>query len=124
MSAPNDWWKEYQRQQKEREQYAQRLVVYLLPMLRFLGLELIEIPYDGMGDDGEVQAPQLTPPLTESLPEGLLTLIESVCENMLPGGWEINEGSFGTLIIDVKAGTCHLDHNWREEEIDEDDEME
>ena len=28
MSAPNDWWKEYQRQQKEREQYGERLVAY------------------------------------------------------------------------------------------------
>jgi hypothetical protein len=41
---------------------------------------------------------------------------------MLPGGWEINSGSFGTIEIDVRAGTVEVDMEWREEDEDEYDE--
>jgi hypothetical protein len=123
MTAPGDWYQEYLRQQHEREKYAARLVTYLSPMLRFLGVEEVKITFDGYGDDGQVQDPVFTPAPAGGLPEGLGRMIEEICENLLPGGWEVNSGSFGTILILAGAGIYSVNHTWRdEEEEDYDDE--
>jgi hypothetical protein len=32
---------------------------------------------------------------------------------LLPGGWEINEGSFGTVLVDAASGDIAIEHNER-----------
>jgi len=33
--------------------------------------------------------------------------------DLLPGGWEINDGSFGTIVIDTASGEISVEHNER-----------
>jgi hypothetical protein len=124
-SSGDDWYQKYQQQQEADHKHSQRLVEYVLPALRFLGVLRVEIKYDGYGDEGELTETVFAPMPATGLPEGLHRVIEHACELALPGGWEINEGSFGMWEIDVKKGEAHLEHEWREEEeddIEEDDE--
>jgi hypothetical protein len=125
MSAPDDWYQTYLRQQAERQQHGARVIQYLIPALRFLGVREVVVSYDGAGDEGQIQPPDFTPESPIGYPEGLADLIEEVTGCLLPGGWEINEGSSGHLIIDVSSGTHTLEHEWNEsDEDDMDDELE
>jgi hypothetical protein len=123
MASEKDWLDDYLRREREKEEKARRVVDYLVPALRFLGVQKVTVEFDGYGDSGEVRDPTFTPTPAAAVPEGLGALIVETCSRMLPGGWEINEGSFGTFTIDVAAGTHHLEQHHREEnEVDEDDE--
>jgi hypothetical protein len=96
--------------------------------------------YDGSGDDGESQysidGPEgnlvptdyyhgdgLGEALHEALENSSITLETCVqlCEtvvsmiwSVLPGGWEIETGSYGTVSIDVEADQITVDHVWRD----------
>jgi hypothetical protein len=116
MSAPEDWLEKYRRRQEESRRRAEAVVRYALPVLRFLGVEHVEVPYDGAGDSGTVKDPTFAPPPLAGVPEGLGALVIEAVEGLLPSGWEINAGSFGSFHIDVPTGVHHLDHNFRDEE--------
>jgi hypothetical protein len=116
MAKADDWYREYQRRQREREQNAKRVVDYVVPVLRFLGVERVTVDFDGAGDSGEVRPAVFAPAPGGAVPEGLGELILEACYGLLPGGWEINAGSFGTLTIDAAAGTHDLEQTFREEE--------
>jgi hypothetical protein len=119
MADTEDWWAEYQRKEAERLQRSEQMVQYVMGALRFLGVKRVRVPFDGFGDDGEVQDPVYEPEPAGGLPEGLDYLIRDCCCNQLPGGWEINAGSVGAIEIDVENGTSQVNIEWREEE-DED----
>jgi hypothetical protein len=121
MSSPEDWFEKYRRREEENRRKAEALVRYALPVLRLLGVEHVEVQYDGAGDSGTVKDPTFAPPPLAGVPEGLGALVIEAVEGLLPGGWEINAGSFGSFHIDVPAGTHHLDHNFRDEEEFEED---
>ena len=38
-------------------------------------------------------------------------------DHIPPGGWEINEGSFGEITLDFETGKIHHEHNERVEEV-------
>jgi hypothetical protein len=121
----DDWYQNYLREQAEREKHVGRVIRYLLPALRFLGVREVIVGYDGAGDDGQIQRPDFTPESPIGYPEGLADLIEEATGYLLPGGWEINEGSSGHLLIDVASGTHSLEHEWNESDEEEmDDEWE
>jgi len=48
----------------------------------------------------------------------LLQKVEDCAYDFLPGGWEINEGSFGDLKIDTEKAKATLEHNYRIEETE------
>jgi hypothetical protein len=123
MSAPEDWYARYLREQEERRRQAEARIRYALPVLRFLGVERVEIKYDGMGDEGHIQDVVFSPGPAGGPPEGLRDLLEEACYGLLPGGWEINAGSHGTLSLDVRAGAHHLDHHEREEDPEDLEDM-
>ena len=60
------------------------------------------------------QRPDQPPPLI--LP-AILEQFETSLWDLLPGGWEINEGSFGTIVVDVVTKTVRMEHNERITEI-------
>ena len=122
--AKDDWLARYEARQEQRKQYSERLAEYLIPALRFLGVEAVFIQFDGSGDSGEVQKPSFEGAPAAGVPEGLSELAEHACYYALPGGWEINAGSSGDWTIFVEEGYADLDVEWRDEldEPDEDDE--
>jgi hypothetical protein len=120
MSDPDKWYKEYERKEALRLERAKQVTNYLIGALRFFGVKRVTVAFDGYGDDGEVQEPVYAPKPKGGLPEGLaLTLRDAMC-HLLPGGWEIESGSVGEIVIDVAAGTCDVNIEWRESE-DEDE---
>ena len=118
----------------------------LLAALAAAGVDTVEYNYEGMGDSGAVEQPDFfnaenkrieapvgdvnivtlareggaleakVMPITEALED----LIYLALEANHPG-WEINEGSFGTLRIEVAAGTMTLCHSHRSTDYSEDD---
>ena len=48
----------------------------------------------------------------------LLQKVEDCAYDFLPGGWEINEGSFGDLKINTEKATVTREHNYRIEETE------
>jgi hypothetical protein len=43
--------------------------------------------------------------------------IEDSFYELLPGGWEINDGSFGTIVVNPSDGTVYMEHNERYSEV-------
>lgn len=87
--------------------------------LRAAGVAHLSVEFDGSGDAGYVEG------ITAVGPEGsklelrraLTELVEDfVCER-LPDGWEIDEGSFGTIEFDVASGTMRFDFSRRYMEV-------
>jgi hypothetical protein len=112
MAAQESW---QEREARLRRQAEQELGV-VCEVLRRLGVEKIEARYDGAGDEGWVKEIRYSPEPPAGLPEGLPQRVENFVYTRLPSGWEINEGSFGTMTIDVQTARAALDHHWKEED--------
>jgi len=53
----------------------------------------------------------------------LATYLEHTLWDFLPGGFEINEGSYGTIEVDLKTGKIDIDQNYNPEYDGEDSEF-
>ncbi|MFB6284104.1 MAG: DUF6878 family protein [Halobacteria archaeon] len=81
----------------------------LLQKLRNRGITSIQIEYHGSGDSGDIFDPCCYgEEVSEEENEGLKDLVFAVLEREYPG-WEINDGSEGTLKIDLSSETPRLD---------------
>jgi hypothetical protein len=133
---------EFAARQAEREAQAQIEIQHLkgavIPPLRSAGVARVEIRFDGYGDSGAVEecvcydaanAPVSCPdagvePFREersaraaeadlsSLAAALESLGYLALERHHPG-WELNDGAYGELVIDVAAATFTLDCSLR-----------
>ena len=115
--------------------------------IKRLGIEKIEVTFDGCGDSGQIEditcitkdggdvdlkaikvgkvkfirgyqynGDGTMKPVTEIRESNFEEVIEEICYNMLEkshGGWEINEGSYGTFTFDFATGKVHLEYNER-----------
>lgn len=112
----------------------------ILAALRAAGIASVAASYSGMGDEGQMEEITTEPPEAEalekpvqvlertnryiveenrwestdvpaemSLEEAIEGLVYEILEERRPG-WEINEGSRGTLTLNVAEGSYELDH--------------
>lgn len=72
-----------------------------------LGPEL-EVNYDGGGDDGYIQDEEYIPTIFTDISYEIL--------NAFYGGWELNEGSQGTILYDFRNKKVSIHHNLFENE--------
>ena len=124
MSGLNaeDWMANYYREAAEREAKARASLKYTAGMLALFGVETATSTFDGYGDEGTIDDPVFAPNPPAGLPDGTADAIKDAFADLLPGGWEINEGSFGSVRLDVATGEAALEIEAREEEdTDEDD---
>ncbi len=80
-------------------------------------LDRVEVTYDGSGDDGHICGAQGYDSNGREvvLSDSLRLAVENYTYHILPSGWEINEGSHGTLIINIKKKSASLSHFQRVE---------
>jgi hypothetical protein len=88
-----------------------QLLTYASPVLRFLGVARVEVGFDSMdGAGGVVEVPEFIGPPHGGLPEGLASLLQHACHELLPPGWGLSN-SRGRLLVDVAGGSCQLVDN-------------
>jgi hypothetical protein len=68
-----------------------------------LGVTAITAHFDGFGDSGQIDQMTVEPD-SVTLDPGLSDALDDFLVEQLPGGWEINEGSFGDFQVDVANG--------------------
>jgi hypothetical protein len=118
---------------------------FVFDILEQEGIASFEVEFDGSGDSGQVDGISLDKNLLQRKIKGckvkngtrwdpttqtssfvwendviLRSLIESVCYDILEenfGGWEINDGSYGTFTFDVKKRKASLTMNERVMEV-------
>jgi hypothetical protein len=86
----------------------------LLPALKAAGVDLVEIDYSGSGDSGQVDEVIVTnanehvelPQLEEQLREATYDILGADWP-----GWEINEGSSGSIVWDLVIGDFKWTHD-------------
>lgn len=108
----NDWLAEYEARKMAERSAATLQLRDVCSQLETLGIQTVVVAYDGCGDSGCVEEVRFTP---EDIQVGkaITTLIEDASYAFLPGGWEINDGSFGELAIDVAQRVITHEYNER-----------
>jgi hypothetical protein len=127
------------------EEYVQDNKDFVFDILEQEGIASFEVEFDGSGDSGQVDGIFLDDDLLQRKIKGckvkngtrwdpttqtsspvwendvtLQSLIEGVCYDILEenfGGWEINDGSYGTFTFDVKKRKASLTMNERVMEV-------
>ena len=92
-----------------------RLRTELLPVFRQHGVANIEAAYSGYGDSGAIDGLQFRDSAgqrvdRESVPQDVIEQLENCVYEFLPAGFEINDGSQGTLTLDVATGRVSIQH--------------
>ena len=107
---------QYRQQEVARLDTAKaRLKTEIIPRLKQWGVSKVRAEYSGYGDSGCIDGITYLDAENQPVNMALVTpasdpAIEDVLYEFLPAGFEINDGSQGTLTIDVAAGTVTLEH--------------
>ena len=102
-------------EQARLEQAKSKLRVEVLPALRKHRVANIEAAYSGYGDSGAIDGLQFRDAAgqrvdRESLPQDVIEQLENYVYEFLPSGFEIDDGSQGTLTLDVATGRVSIQH--------------
>lgn len=92
-----------------------KLRAEILPTLLKLRVANVEVAYSGCGDSGAIDGTQFRDAAGQrvdraSLPPDVIEELENCVYEFLPAGFEINDGSQGTLLIDVQTAKVTLQH--------------
>jgi len=119
VADAEDFMTQYRREEAKRIAAAKESLRYLAGALRLIGVKKVTAPFDGYGDEGSLNEITYDPLPSAGFPDGLQQAIERAIYDLLPGGWEINAGSFGTVTLDTATGEAEVDHEWRDEDEEE-----
>jgi len=111
---------------KSQRNQARRQLKILAAALQPTGIASIRVDYNGAGDEGSVQdihyqaqdgteGIQNVPSMIVLESEPVLTdsVVEDIALSFLPIGWEINEGSYGTVTLVLDKPRVEVEHNQR-----------
>ena len=92
-----------------------RLRTQIVPQLVQHRVANIEAAYSGYGDSGAIDGLQFRDAAGQrvdraSLPKDVIEQLENCVYEFLPAGFEINDGSQGTLTLDVATGRAIIQH--------------
>ncbi len=116
----DNWKAEYEAKRSAEQKEAEKQIRKVCEVLEGLGVKTVTVHYDGEGDDGSIEDVDFEPEPAAGIPNGIDDVIRDAAYDFLPDGWENNEGSFGTLEIDVGERKVHRDHSWRVVETESD----
>jgi hypothetical protein len=137
MYTRNDFAAQYERynEQLRKANLANKATVF--DALHAAKVTSVEVEFDGVGDSGQIEAITAyedeaivelpSTPLTlhqvqfgatdpSTATQSLCEAIETLCYDCLEqehGGWENNDGAYGTFIFDVSKRTIELEFNGR-----------
>ena len=105
----------HQSEQARLEQAKAKLRTEILPALVQHRVANVEAAYSGYGDSGAIDGLQYRDAAgqrvdRETIPATLVEELENVLYEFLPAGFEINDGSQGTLTLDVLTGKVMIQH--------------
>ena len=105
----------HQSEQARLERAKAKLRAEVLPALRNHRVANVEAAYSGYGDSGAIDGTQFRDAAGQrvdrtSLPPDMIEQLENCVYEFLPAGFEINDGSQGTLTIDVQTAKVTLAH--------------
>ena len=105
----------HQSEQARLEQAKAKLRTEILPALVQHRVANVEAAYSGYGDSGAIDGLQYRDAAgqrvdREAIPTTLVEQLENVLYEFLPAGFEINDGSQGTLTLDVLTGKATIKH--------------
>ena len=127
----NDFMKDYEEKRQESLKNARAELKKFCELLTPFKVDFVELEYDGCGDSGAIERVNFISGVTQykgRLPRNKFSsawskekidfkeALEETCYQFLPDGWEINEGSFGKLVIDVTKKSIRVEHNERYED--------
>lgn len=109
----------HQSERDRLEKASRTLRDVLLPQFRALRVANIEAAYSGYGDSGAIDGLQYRDSAGQrvdrtTIPQPIIEELENCLYEFLPAGFEINDGSQGTLEVDLLANTLTLQHGQNE----------
>jgi len=109
-------------EETEQRKNARQVLADACQRLTELGVTQLQIAYDGYGDSGNIES--VTAFVGEEevqLSSEIDAALQDAACNLLPLGWEIGDGSYGELIVEVAARTVTRQHSWRSTEYGEEE---
>lgn len=129
-------WRQLQQAETARHEHGVANLKAAIPFLRQLGVTMVTMDYNGSGDQGDIEDIEISgfenaPKTCEELDKALegfpaetkaherfcIEKLKDRAFELLPGGFEINEGSYGQVIIDCEKNKVRLAHNERVMEV-------
>jgi hypothetical protein len=108
-----DWRAEYETRKAAEELHARRQLGTALDLFARLGVRTVSLMYDGGDGAGSLYGVAFDPMPPAGIPEGLAEVVRASAYWLLPAGWEIDDGSYGPLTIDVATRKAHRGHHRR-----------
>ena len=105
----------HQSEQARLEQAKAKLRTEILPALVQHRVANAEAAYSGYGDSGAIDGLQFRDAAGQrvdraSLPKDVIEQLENCVYEFLPAGFEVDDGSQGTLTLDVVTGRVSIQH--------------
>jgi hypothetical protein len=105
----------HQTEQARLDRAKFKLRAEILPALAQHRVANIEAAYSGYGDSGAIDGTQFRDPAGQrvdraAIPSNVLEQLENAIYEFLPAGFEINDGSQGTLTLDVQTAKVTIQH--------------
>lgn len=112
----------YRQERNKQEENDKKWFRWACMVLGSSGIVQIRADYDGYGDSGDFDSIVFLDKDDNPIdcPEDVDEhRIKDVMFYYLPGGFEGNEGSFGTLVVDIPTASICAEHKWRYIETEE-----
>ena len=105
----------HQSEQARLDRAKSKLRTEILPALAQHRVANIEAAYSGYGDSGAIDGTQFRDPAGQrvdraTISSPVLEQLENAIYEFLPAGFEINDGSQGTLTLDVQTAKVTIQH--------------
>lgn len=119
LPTDSEFLRSYQLRVQERKQRAAEAVRQLTVALSELGVTTVVAEYDGCGDCGQIDSIGFRNAAGETcteVPDAVESQVEDLLYDLLGvrhGGWENNDGAFGTFCWNLNDQTLDHEHNER-----------
>ena len=105
----------HQTEQVRMDEAKSRLRTQIIPRLVQHRVANIEAAYSGYGDSGAIDGLQFRDAAGQrvdraSVPQDIVETLENYVYEFLPSGFEVDDGSQGTLTLDVATGRVSIQH--------------